>query len=72
MSKEIIFKFVGERNSGGLIIIHNIIRYEGSRFLFKSLKVNTLKCLKKCRLGVWLHLNMILFKIPTSSTDISF
>jgi len=37
------FKSVGARNSGGLILIHNIIRYEGSIFLFKSQKVKTFR-----------------------------
>ena len=34
---------MGARNSGGLMLIHNIIRYEGSIFLFKSQKVKTFR-----------------------------
>jgi hypothetical protein len=43
VSQEISFKSVGARNSGGLILNHNIIRHEESTFLFKSQKVNTFR-----------------------------
>ena len=57
---------MGARNSGGLILIHNIISMKGQYFLFKSQKVKTFGYPANLLCEILNEPDMILSTIPIS------